>query len=127
MSKFAHMPTWLVWTLCIAILATRVNGVHLHFCFDGQKPSISVQSGVADFDTATECSSGKDQDMSLIADGLVKNITGNSLLPTLLVTAVLLFILSLPRKIGFVGCFVRPVLAHTPGYYLRPPLRGPPL
>ncbi len=65
--------------------------------------------------------------MSLIADGLVKNITGNSLLPTLLVTAVLLFILSLPRKIGFVGCFVRPVLAHTPGYYLRPPLRGPPL
>lgn len=126
MSKFAHMPSWLVWTLCIAVLAIRVSGVHLHLCYDGQQPQVSVQSGHAGSDEAGDAHTENDKDVSLVGDVLVKNMSGNGILPSLLVAAVLLFILGSLRQVGFPGCFSRPAIANAPGFHLRPPLRGPP-
>lgn len=126
MLKFARMPTWLVWTLCIAILATRVNGVHLHLCFDGQQPQVSVQSGHAGSDEAGVTHTENDTDVSLVGDALLKNLSSNGAVPVLLVAAILLFILGSLRQVGFTGCFSRPAILHAPGFHLRPPLRGPP-
>lgn len=126
MSKFAHMPTWLVWTLLVAILATRVSGVHLHLCFDGQQPQISVQSGHAGMDEPGITHADDDKDVSLVGDALVKNFNHAGVLPTLLAAAVLLFILGSLRQVGFPGFFSRPAIPYASGFYLRPPLRGPP-
>lgn len=128
MLKFAHMPSWLVWSLLVALVATRVSGVHLHLCFDGQQPQASVQTGQAgldEFDGSTNHQE-KDKDLSILSDALVKNMGNKTLSPMLFVAAVLLFILNLPGKVGFSSGFSRPVIPHASGFHLRPPLRGPP-
>lgn len=126
MLKFAQLPTWFIWTLLVAMLVTRVSGVHLHLCFDGQQPQISVQSGHAGSDELGVTHADDDKDVSLVSDALVKNFDDVGMLPVLLVAAVLLFILSLLRQVCFSGYFSRPAIPRASGFHLRPPLRGPP-
>lgn len=124
MLSLIKMPRWLVWTLCLAIFATRVGGAHLHLCFDGQQLPASVQIGQPGVDEARH--GQQDKDVSVVADALVKNIDSTFVLPSLLVAAVLLFILSAPRGARFSRDADLQIIPSSHGHHLRPPLRGPP-
>ena len=124
MSRFSHLPSWMIWTLCIAILAARMGGLHLHFCLDGKQAISSVQAGQVGSDEFKP--HHQDTDVSLVGDTLIKNIDSATVLPVLLTAAVLLFMLATPRNAGFSRFFDRFLIPDSLGFYFRPPLRGPP-
>lgn len=120
-SKFSR---WLMVLLCVAVLVTRVGAMHLHLCFDGQEPTASIQSGTPGMDDLVP--SHQDKDLSLVGDALIKSLDSAAALPALLVAAVLLFMLGLPRNTHFSRFFDRSFIPAARGFHLRPPLRGPP-
>ncbi|MGH8454317.1 MAG: hypothetical protein ACRESW_07175 [Nevskiales bacterium] len=112
---------------CVAILAMRVTGVHLHLCLDGQEPAQSLHwddAGVHD-DEAHASGSHSDVDLSLLDEGLVKKLPSGFDLPAMLVLAFAFLILApivtslRPEQGRF-----RPVASIR---FFQPPLRAPPL
>jgi hypothetical protein len=118
----------LVMLLCVALVAVRATGMHLHLCFDGAEPAASLH--LTDDGTAGATHlvgtgpAHDDLDLSLIDEVLGKLSKSSFNLPVVLLTCALLFLF--PRAATPIP---RPVLwggfASFPRF-IRPPLRGPP-
>ena len=117
----------LLFLACACLILARVNGTHLHLCFDGNEPPSSihlVDDGDADLHFGAH-SPHQDLDVSLVGNVIVKHDTaGVDLLPALVAAIVLLGLLQ--------TIAVRlPIARHsgttpTSIFELRPPTRGPP-
>lgn len=116
--------------LCITIFLMRVGGAHLHLCFDGGEPPVSVHLSAdtgADQPHAGVGQGHHDQDVSLSGEALAKKLDGALQLPILLVVAFVLFLLCRPVG-GIVVPRDRTAQFHPlPVFRIRPPLRAPPL
>ena len=115
--------------LCIAILVMRVGGAHLHLCFDGSEPPVSVHVSVDAGIDDSHVGVGKahyDQDVSLSGELLAKKVDGALQLPMLLAVAVLLFLVPFVR-VPFVPRDRTALIHPIPIFRIRPPLRAPPL
>lgn len=126
MNWFRSKHSLLLVTACVAILAMRVTGVHLHLCFDGQEPAQSLHwtdAGIHESE-AHVASTHSDVDLSLFGDALIKKLPSGFDLPALLGFVFALFTLSL------VPVSHRPdraqVHSKSRDRYFQPPLRAPP-
>lgn len=112
--------------LCIALLAVRVGGAHLHLCLDGQEPASAVHVGGDSLahDQAESGPAHQDYDVDLISNPLGK-FAKIDFSPIALLLAVTLLLLTgrriepVPRPLVLQGF-------HSPAR-LRPPSCGPPL
>lgn len=116
--------------LCIGIVMMRIGGAHLHYCFDGNEPPVSLHidghAGSHHMDSGISPGGHEDLDVSVGVDALIKKVP--TLLDLLGVIAALVFFLHLLPRIRSVVPSVDTVLSvSAPRAYLRPPLRGPPL
>lgn len=122
--------TLVIWLFVVAFLGSRLAGLHLHLCFDGTEPAVSVQSQTHDVGNAlgdlgqAEWIMPMDIDIDLFGQALNKIEKASLDLPMLLVAVSLLFLATrpnLPRApLGRV-LLVPPLWPH-----IRPPLRAPP-
>lgn len=118
-------PHWLLIVL-LAVLVTRLGGVHLHLCFDGQEPpaTLHASDGGEHHDAHHLGEQHSDKDVDLLGVVLLKKSPGSLELPILLAACIVLLLLSpasrgqWPRN-AFYRAFPQP-------FRLRPPLRGPP-
>ena len=120
-----HRP-WLLTLLCVMLLVVRVGGAHLHLCFDGGEPPVSlhlmdngVHHGAPGMDAAHQ-----DADIAVAGEVLAKFAKLGLDLPVLLLAALLVWsLLQAPRQPapGY-----RNPLSVSTARTLRPPLRGPP-
>ena len=126
--SFSHRraPHWMIVVL-LAVLVTRLAGVHLHLCFDGQEPPATVHAGEhADPSEHLFDEQHSDKDVDVLGTMLFKKAGGSIDLPVLLAACiVLLFLLQPARGQWPFAAFYR-FFALQP-VRLRPPLRGPPL
>lgn len=106
---------------------TRMSGEHLHLCFDGADPPVSVHADGSAFDVLDEqgghCPA--DVKVSLSADALVKKSVAALDVSSALATA---FILVLVADIRAPKLFRSRTSSLLPSaaFFLRPPSRGPP-
>lgn len=125
MRTFRHQNLLLTLLLGIALLMTHGVGGHLHLCFDGQEPAVSMHAADGDHAEHQSISGHNDQNIELSSVVIAKlwsqSLDSAALL--FVVTALLFFALpNLPRTpfgISF-------ALGASPKF-LHPPLRGPPL
>lgn len=119
---------WLIAMLCIVLLSARVGGAHLHLCFDGLEPPVSMHLADEPLDhhgpsfTITH----HDEDISLVADAIAKSAKPKFDIPPMLLAALLLLLLVV-RKIRTPSIRRRTLQIAAAPTYLLPPLRGPPL
>lgn len=128
MFRFAHRSRFLIALLCVAMVALRVGGLHVHMCLDGSEPPMSfhvADSGVHHVDEIAADASHEDRDLAIASDLVVKKPFGDFDLSLLAAIGVLLlFLIARPRELRpFSPLTVRVRSART---RLRPPLRGPP-
>ncbi len=119
---------WLVAMLCIVLLSARVGGAHLHLCFDGLEPPVSMHLADEPFDhhEPSYTMTHHDEDISLIADAIAKSAKPKIDVPPMLLAALLILLLVVRQtRTPFVRR--RRLQATTVPAYLLPPLRGPPL
>jgi hypothetical protein len=111
--------------VCIALMAVRTGGAHLHYCFDGQEPPVSVHVGDAGVhgEAFDVIAAHEDEDVDLSGNGLAKLPKFD--LPLLAVVfSCLLGLLGARRNElgpGYTPRFLPPSAS-----FFRPPLRGPP-
>ena len=114
----------LIWLMAAAFLLTRIGGVHLHLCFDGDEPPASIHLEDAGVHHGAIGMSGAHHDLDIAATGDLPSKFKLDL-PSLLFAYLLLW-LSLPLvrslAVGKTFAAVQPTL-----HFLRPPLRGPPI
>ena len=115
--------------LCIGIVMMRGGGAHLHYCFDGTEPPVTVHfenhPGAHHVGGTISGSVNTDFDVGLGVDVLTKKSLPSDLLLLIAVAGFALFLLR-RRPSNFVCPSI--VLPIRPSRtYLRPPLRGPPL
>jgi hypothetical protein len=115
--------------LCFVLIATRLGGDHLHFCFDGlgDEPAVSVH--LADSGTHHQDGAGvvhDDMDVSLAsaASSVHASVIGGDL-PSLIFAVFVLLLVSRQLSSG-----VRPgresFVTPLSTYRILPPLRAPP-
>lgn len=120
--------------LCVAILATRVGGAHLHLCLDGGEAPASVHL-LADLDSLGgpdadgHGHAGKthhDVDASLTGEVVAKKFGGARDLPAFVVTVIVLLIAAVPAARALIphGNASSPPAVSV--FRIRPPLRAPP-
>lgn len=128
MFRFANRSRFLIATLCVAMFALRVGGLHIHMCMDGSEPPLSFHaedSGIHHLDEASAGEKHLDRDMSLASDVVVKKPSGDLGLSLLAAfCAFLLFLLARPREPRDFPAL--PTIVRSARTRLRPPLRGPP-
>ena len=113
--------------LCAAVIVLRIGGTHLHLCFDGSEPPVSLHLSDSGMHHGEEAASAPhaDQDVSIDAEALVKKSSAAFDLTALaFVFALLLFFL--PRSRNPLPAFFAPPRLSPARIRLRPPLRGPP-
>ena len=123
--RLSTRPWFLI--LIFAVLMTRLSGVHLHLCFDGQEApaAIHVADDPAHNDAHHVEQHHTDKDVEVF-DAVMTKSKGSMDLP-ILFGACLLLLLSM-RPIGRqwpLDAFYRVFPLHS--FALRPPSRGPPL
>lgn len=123
--RLSTRPWFLI--LIFAVLMTRLSGIHLHLCFDGQEPpaSIHVADDPAHNDAHHLEEHHTDKDVEVF-DAVLTKSKGLADLPILLVAGLLLLVLM--RSTGRqwpLDAFYRVFPFHA--FALRPPSRGPPL
>jgi hypothetical protein len=114
--------------LCAALLSTRTLGDHLHFCFDGQEPLVSLH-GVDGEMHHLQVSGSKghnDRDYDLIpatAKSQLQDV--RDALPTLFLVASIFALLVPHLQVRWMrtAAVFRPTVSFR---FIRPPLRGPP-
>ena len=117
---------WLIAMLCIAVIVLRVGGNHLHLCFDGDEPPVSLHVADSGIQHAEEpAGDHSDREITPGADVLVKKSSDSvDALTLALLCALLLFVAS--RGSAPPTPWRDPVSLSSRSR-LRPPLRGPPL
>lgn len=123
MDRF-RTPTILL--LCFALLAMRIDAAHLHLCFDGQEPSVSVH--LADAGDANEHpqSGPTHQDLNLDLNGPALAKQFKIVLPLLALMFLIVLALADTGR-ATAPAIYRLGFSLKPLPRLRPPLRGPPL
>lgn len=113
--------------LCFALLAMRIDAAHLHLCFDGQEPSVSLH--LADAGDVNEHSRAglPHQDLNLDLNGSAFAKQSEAVAPVLaLIFFAIVFALVDGARTAIPANYsIGPVSNILPR--LRPPLRGPPL
>jgi len=122
----SHLTTW-IWLIIAALVFGRVEGAHLHLCFDGQEPPAAVHiADSADHDDAHHRDTEHvDQDVELLDATLVKKSDSHADLQVAFVPS-----LSLLLPVAQATSSRPTILTHPPPrrfLYLDPPPRGPPL
>jgi hypothetical protein len=124
-AALSHRSFW-IWLVIAAVLIGRVEGAHLHLCFDGSEPPAAVHmaDGVDHDDAHHVETKHVDQDVDLFDATLFKKVLDGVDAPVVF-AATLLFLLPIVTQ-----SFVRPApLAHPPPrrmFAFDPPPRGPP-
>jgi hypothetical protein len=125
-------PRFLIALLCVAVIVLRIGGAHLHLCFDGGEPPISMHLGDSGVHHADEAASHEsagdghaDRDVGIGADALVKKPSGSLEIPVLAVLFGLLLSYVVRRR-DVLPDFTPPLQLSPVRAHLRPPLRGPP-
>jgi hypothetical protein len=110
-----------------AVLAVRVSDTHLHLCFDGHEAPASVHIADASVhhDNPHDKEGRADTDVNPFVGAFVKKADVDTDLALLAVVAVLGLLIPAIREIPS----IRAPLIHgvRSPFWLRPPLRGPPL
>jgi hypothetical protein len=114
-----------IWLLCAALFALRVGDAHIHLCMDGSEPPVSIHLADDRLDHHSDSAQIQhhDQDFSF-SDGFLKYsakvvlATVESFVLLLCIAHRVLF--RQPRATIF-------FIASAPPFFLRPPLRGPPV
>jgi hypothetical protein len=116
----------LIVLLSVAVVVLRIGGTHLHLCYDGSEPPVTLHvadSGV--HHDAAAAAPHADRDVSLGAEALVKKSSVTFDLAALaFLFALVLFVL--PRLPGALPDFFSAPWLSPARIRLRPPLRGPP-
>ena len=115
----------LILLLCTTLLAVRTVGDHLHLCFDGAEPPVTLHGADSDFDHELPNAAGghNDVDVDILHASLAKSTTNTPALLGQLCVALLLP-LSVARE-RWISTADEPLPASLSRYF-RPPLRGPP-
>jgi hypothetical protein len=122
----ARRPGWF-WLVILAVLFTRLAGVHLHFCFDGQERQATMHTvdGSIHNDADHVDSEHTDQDVDVF-DALLAKLGERAFNLPLLFAVALVLLPPLGRlSRDWLRAATDPVPHLTPPR-LRPPLRGPP-
>jgi hypothetical protein len=126
MFRLANRSRPFIAMLCVAMVALRVAGLHVHMCMDGSEAPLDIHVADTGVHHHDEPDTGhEDLEMAIAPDAVLKKPFGDFAL-TLLAAfgALLLFVLARPReRFSFPPVPVRAASART---HLRPPLRGPP-
>ncbi len=109
---------------CVAFLSLRLVGDHLHFCFDGSEPFISVHGDDGDVHHSETGMSAAHVDVNVDLMSIVFKGASDLFVPLALLCALLLFFVPLVRRQRIV--FAPLPLPDSRFHHLRPPLRGPP-
>jgi hypothetical protein len=128
MIRFGTQPRFLIAMLCVAMLAMRVGGLHVHMCMDGSEPPLSFHvedSGIHHVDEADAGEEHADRDFGLATDVVVKKpFSGFDLTLAAAFCALLFLLLTRPRELR--PSHFQPAKVRSARNRLRPPLRGPP-
>jgi hypothetical protein len=119
----------LLWTVVLAVLAARLTDTHLHLCFDGQEAPTSVHLADASVHHDEDHDGGTghaDKDVDPFVGTLVKSDDDSQPLFAFIVSTLLTIDL-LPPDHAVPALDPETPLATSPPFYLRPPLRGPPV
>ena len=113
----------LILLLSVTLLVTRIVGNHLHLCFDGAEPPVSMHTIDVDEHHSSD-TTHDDQDVQLPSATIVKHSghTDDPLLLFVLLACVLWVVTPQRAPIHRRSCVPR---LDTSFVYL-PPLRGPP-
>ncbi|MBL6752614.1 MAG: hypothetical protein ISP90_19035 [Nevskia sp.] len=118
--------SWLLTLLCVAFLLGRVDGAHLHLCFDGAEPPASLRFVDSEPRQSDPGMSAVfvDVDIALAGEALAKQSISSFDLP-LVLTAIALMGLAWATSPQSTTALKRIPL---PGAWprVRPPLRAPP-
>ena len=122
MSSTSHR-LWIA-AVVLALLATRLTGLHLHLCtepVDAVSGAMHIDAGAAPHLHDDSANPHVDAEVDLLTT-VINKLSGDDL-PALILAAVLLFLTRRP--------LAHRLAAHVPSertacYRLRPPLRGPP-
>jgi hypothetical protein len=110
--------------LSVTLLVTRIAGTHLHLCFDGMEPPVSMHLLDVDSHDGSDAAHN-DRNVELPGATLAK--AASTLADALfLFSAVLLCLLLLPDSVRHVRPRSRLAVFLESLKLLRPPLRGPP-
>lgn len=111
--------------LCVAVLAMRMGGAHLHLCLDGTVPQATVQVADTGSPPGGLHKLHHDVDISLVGEGFAKKSFDSAPdLPVLVAAVLVLFILRDPTRLLIRREWSFPVRSNP---FLRlPPARGPP-
>jgi hypothetical protein len=124
MTASSTLRTLLLTLLCVTLLAVRIGGAHLHFCFDGQEPAASVH--MLDVDTHPDAgmdAEHHDYDVMLGDNNLAKSGTLGIELPVFLIAVIALLLPRVQRRSRMPSSAT---LLRTAPPFLRPPGRAPP-
>lgn len=124
MTPLSHARHWLLTLLCVTLLAGRVDGAHLHLCFDGQERSSSVRMGPDTPSRAGTQAPHNDRDLALAADLLAKPGKSDLKQPLALPTAEMALVVA---EIRFDSVTVSVAATPAASSVRLPPLRGPPV
>jgi hypothetical protein len=107
----------------VTLLVTRIAGTHLHLCFDGLEPPVSMH--LLDVDSHDgDDTEHNDRNVELPGATLAK--ASVSLADALLLLAAVLCLALLPDTLRHSRPLSRLTLFLESTKLLRPPLRGPP-
>lgn len=109
---------------CIAFLSLRLVGDHLHFCFDGSEPLVSVHGDDGDIHHTDLGLDAPHEDVNVDLMSAVFKGSSDLLVPLALLGALLLLVL--PRLRQSRVAFPSLLIPDSRFHHLRPPLRGPP-
>lgn len=111
--------------LSVTLLLTRLADSHLHLCFDGGEPPVSLHTLDTDVHHDADDTTHNDQDVDLPSATLAKVFSYLADAALLFTCLTCLVMLLTPQRKPL--CFYRCLLAQSDRRLLRPPLRGPPL
>lgn len=118
--------------LCISLLLVRVNGAHLHLCFDGEEAPISLHTDDMGTPHTTHELSNPHSDREIYLDGqfLIKKLGGDAAFNLLMWMALpLLWIVGMPQQA--IGLFIprrrrTPIALNPVSFAFHPPAHAPP-
>jgi hypothetical protein len=116
----------LILLLCISLLSTRMLGDHLHLCFDGREPAISMHGddgGLHHVGVGADVTHD-DSNLDLLTATSIKRLSLDPLFGMVLLAAVFAILRPQSWLQRLAADLSLPPL--SPIRHLRPPLRGPP-
>jgi hypothetical protein len=131
-------PTIVLALLCAILVALRIAGAHLHLCYDGSEPPVSLHVSDAGGEHSEHAHDGApgetasahgfehdDRDVFVAGDALVKKGSGLADLALLAIVCLFLGFVALRSGSGRIPGLDLPLIRPARAF-LRPPLRGPP-